>query len=148
AIEDVTAHVAQRAGAELRPRPPAKGMQPVVVIAHAGRAEPLLPVQALRDRLAGGTIALAAQVPGHETVRLGHGTDGASPDVLAQQPVTCSTVPLVTHLRGDLVLARLLGQLPGLVQTPRQRLLAEDVLAELDGTDGGRRMMVVWRGDQ
>ena len=56
-------------------------------------------------------------------------------------------VPLVAHLRDDLVLLGGLHQLADLVDRVRQRLLAVDVLAALDGGHGGHRVGMVGRGD-
>src|SRR6185437_13319301 len=69
-------------------------------------------------------------------------------DVLAQQPVALSTVALVAHLCRYFVLAGGLGELASLVEAVRHRLLHEDVLAQLDGTDGGGRVVVIRRRDQ
>ncbi|MCX5654561.1 MAG: hypothetical protein NTY65_07950 [Planctomycetota bacterium] len=55
---------------------------------------------------------------------------------------------LVAHLRVDLVLLGLLGKCAALIDVVGERLLAEGVHAHADGPDGGRRVVVVGRGDE
>ena len=56
-------------------------------------------------------------------------------------------VDLDAHLRHDLGLPRGGGSLPGLVDRVRQRLLAIDMLAAMDGRHGDRGVHVVRRGN-
>ena len=78
---------------------------------------------------------------------LAHRPDGPVPQPLVDQPVALEGHALVAHLRGDLVLARGLGQGAGFVEGAGQRLLAVDVLAPLDGRHGDDRVRVVGRAD-
>ena len=78
-------------------------------------------------------------------VRLTHRADRAVVEPLGHQPVALEGHSLVSHLRGDLVLARGLGQGAGLVDRARERLLAVDVLSPLDGRHRDDRVIVVRR---
>ena len=55
--------------------------------------------------------------------------------------------PLVAHLRADALLPGRLAHQPCFPDRVRQRLLAIDVLAHPHGGHGGRRMVMVGRGD-
>ncbi len=148
AVEDVTAHVAERAGSELGPVPPPERVQPAVVVAVARRPEPLVPVKSFGHRFALRPLLVPAEVARHQAVRLGHVADRAGPDVLAQPAVALARVPLVAHRRVNLVLPRFGRERARLVDAPRQRLLAEHTLARANGADRGRRVVVVRGGDQ
>src|SRR5207245_1097593 len=108
-----------------------------VVVADARRAEPLVPVQVFGHLLALRPPALAAEVAAEHAVRFGHVADRAGPDVLAQPAVALARVPLVAHRRVNLVLLRFRRERAGLVDAPRERLLAEHALAQADGADRG-----------
>ncbi len=76
-----------------------------------------------------------------------HLADRAVADPLDQQPARLEGVPLVAHLRDDLVLLGGLGHGTAFGDRVGQGLLAVDVLAMADGRDGRDRMVMVGRGD-
>ena len=80
--------------------------------------------------------------------RLGDVADGPGGDVLGHAADRLAAIALVAHLRQDLLLPGGLGQGIALGDVVGQRLLAEDVLAVVDGADGRRGVVVVGRGDQ
>ena len=104
-------------------------MQAIVILAIGSGAEPLVPVQALGNRLAGRDAAAAAEIAGEDAVRLDDIADGPAPDELDQAAIALAAMALVAHLREDLVLLGGLGQGAALVDVVGQRLLAEGVLA-------------------
>ena len=78
-------------------------------------------------------------------VRLPHRADCAVLDPLGHQPVALKSHALVSHLRGNLMLPRGLGQGAGFVDRVRERLLAVDVLSPPDGRHRNDRMRMVRR---
>ncbi len=136
-------HAAQDAGAEVAPLEPAGvGVDPLVKRAERGRADPLVPVHARRDRFGGLPLACAVD-PALPTVRLVDVADRAGLEILAQPAQALEGVTLVAHLGDHLVLAGRLGEDPGLVNVVYQRLFAVDVLAELDRPHRGAGVVVV-----
>ena len=141
-------HVADGARAERLPVAPREGMQAVMVVAKGRRAEPLVPMQAGRNGLRRRPAARAAKVAVQQRVGFRDGADGPGGDVLGHAADRLAAIALVAHLRQHLLLAGRLGQGVALGDIVGQRLLAEDVLAVVDGADGGRGMVVIGRGDQ
>ncbi len=74
-------------------------------------------------------------------------TDGTGPDVFDGGAGFVERVPLVAHLRGDLGFLGAAGDVARLFDTPGERLLHIDVLAEIHGGRGDGRVHVVGRGD-
>ena len=81
-------------------------------------------------------------------MRLGDLADDSAPHELAQASITVVAMPLVAHLRGDLVLVRHFAELAGLGDVVAERFLAVDALAQLHGDHRRGGMMVVGRGDE
>src|SRR5207248_1708582 len=88
-IDDVAAHVAERAGTEVPPAPPAHGGIRGVVRPRAHRTQPEIPVQRTGDRghLSGPGNPLFPEPAGpvRPDVNLPHLADGASLDPLVGQ---------------------------------------------------------------
>ena len=78
---------------------------------------------------------------------LAHRADGAVGEPFVDEPVALEGHSLVAHLGGDFGLARRLRHRSGLVNRAGQRLLAIDMLAQLDGRDGDDGVRVIRRGD-
>ena len=81
-------------------------------------------------------------------MHLAHLADRAGIEPLLHQAQALFRVALVAHLRHDLVLARRLGQRPGLADGARQRLLHVDVLAELHRGHRDHGVRVIGRRDE
>ena len=76
-----------------------------------------------------------------------HRADRAGLDQLDDAAVVVAGVDLRAHLRGDLRLGRRLADDAGLPDVVRQRLLAVDVLAELQGRQRGEGVRVLAGAD-
>ncbi len=117
------------------------------------RAQPQIPVQRLGHlgRVLGTLDALgpvegrlaAVRRPIRPGMHLPHRPDRVVPDPLIDQPIALEGHALVAHLGGDLGLAGRLPEGPCLEHGPRQRLLAVDVLAQLDRHHAHDRVNVV-----
>jgi len=81
-------------------------------------------------------------------VRFDDAANRPRPNTLHHAADRFAAMSLVAHLRGHFVLAGSLGQGVALVDVVRQRLLAERGLAEIDGPDRSRGVVVVRRGDE
>ena len=90
---------------------------------------------------------VAADWPVRPRVDLGHVADRPIVQPLLQQAHRLEGLPLVAHLRHDLVAARSLGDGPRLEHGVRQRLLAVHVLAGLQGGHRDHGVRVVRRRD-
>ena len=90
---------------------------------------------------------LPAPGPADPDVGLGHRADGAGLDQLDDAAVVVVGVDLGAHLGGDLGLGGGLADDPGLADVVGQRLLAVDVLAELQGRQGGEGVGVLGGAD-
>ena len=149
-VEDVAAHVAQRAGAEVPPGAPAcPGDRSDGTGASArGRARGPSPS---RRGTAGVSAGRPTSMPCGHTGRFVQACTSRTwpmapaPDPLADQARAVAGVALVAHLRRHLVLARRLGQHARLVTRVRQRLLHVHVLAGLHRRHGDHRVGVVRR---
>ena len=113
-----------------------------------GRADPLLPVQALGDGL--GRRAVRPRRPGRRrpTVGLRDVADRPGPDVFAEPADVLAAVSLIAQLRDDLVLLRRRRQPPHLVDAVGHRLLQIDPLPQAHGDHRGHGVMVVRHGDE
>ncbi len=80
-------------------------------------------------------------------MHLAYGTDFAGPDHFAELTRADVRMPLVAHLRGDLVLARHLGEHARFPNGARHRLLHVDVQSALDGPSGGHAVNMIGSGD-
>ncbi len=127
-----------------------------VVGPHRRRAEPEVPIQrgrhgrrVLRPRapLRPIHVKQSTRWPVGPDVRLVDVADDAGPDVLAEPARLFGGLALVAHLRGHLRLVRRLRHAPRLPHRMRQRLLAIDMLAPLDGLHRSEGVVVVGRGD-
>ena len=156
-IQRVRPAVAHHPAAKIPEAAPRLRMVGPMVRPHGRRADPQVPVQRcgngrrflgpVRPRaapagMAPGIIGKAA--PGIDFADL---ADQARGDPLADQPVAFHAVALDAHLRGHLVLLGRLGELAGFIDRVRQRFLAVDVLAGLDGRHGDHGMRMIGRGD-
>ena len=123
--------------------PPRRRAEPQVPIERVGHGRLLLrPLDALRPiqrQLA------AVRRPIGPDVRLPHRADRAVLEPLGHQPVALEGHALVSHLRGDLMLPRGLGQGTGLIDRVGERLLAVDVLSALDGRHRDDRVVMIRR---
>ena len=81
----------------------------------------------------------------HPDVRFVHRPDRAGLDQLDDAPVVVGGVDLRAHLGGDLGLGGGLANDAGFPDVVRQRLLAVDVLAQLQGRQGGEGVGVLAR---
>ena len=88
---------------------------------------------------AGVLLRLPAPGPADPDVHVAHRADGAGLDQLDDPSVVVSGVDLGAHLGRHLGLAGGLADDPGLPDAVRQRLLAVDVLAELEARAAWRR---------
>ena len=135
-VEDVAAHVAERAGAEVEPLPPVARV--VVAVADErplGRdAEPQVPVEPRGHRvvLVGLRVRVAPRLAAPRVDFL-HLPDRAVVDELHDELVLRARVNLNAHLRDELLLGGDFGEPAGLVDRLRQRLLAVDVQAAVHG---------------
>ena len=150
-VEDVASQVAQRAGAEVPPRPPVARM-----IRRDDRGDRPPDRSTGPNRATAGRAAFPSDArPRCPAARRGDWSRHAPRGPL-RWPRSRSTrrvnrdavagVPLVAHLGGDLVFAGGLGEQPGLVDAMGERLLHVDVLAALDGRQGDHGMRVIGRG--
>ncbi len=73
--------------------------------------------------------------------------DGAGPDVFDCGACFVEGMPLIAHLRGEFGFLGAAGEMAGFFDTPGERLLHVDVLAEIHGGRGDGRVHVVGRGD-
>ena len=107
-------------------------------------------MNAFRDRVGAGG-ALVHKQPVHRPalpgVDLLHLADGAVVHQLHGGAIDRVRLDLIAHLRDDAVLLGRPAHLPRLEHGVSQRLLAEDVLAELQRGQGDRRVHMVGRGD-
>ena len=83
----------------------------------------------------------------HPDVALGHLADAARLDVLDDAAVVVAGVDLRAHLRGDAGLPGGLADEPRLLHVVRERLLAVDVLLQLQGGQRGERVRVLGGAD-
>ena len=118
--------------------------------AHRRRAEPQVPVHAVRHGLLLGRPrhALRPDRAVGPAVHLAHLADGAGLEPLLHQAQALFRVALVAHLRDDLVLPRRLGQGAGLGDGAGHRLLHVDVLAELHRLHRDEGVHVIGRRDE
>ena len=77
---------------------------------------------------------------------LGDVTDRPGGDVFGHAADALAAVTLIAHLSQDLLFARGVGEGPAFGDIMGQWLLAEDMLAIMDGADGGRGVVVIGRG--
>ena len=124
-------------------------LHPLAVEGPVGRrAQPEVPFEPFGQRLfsLGRFLAVgpAAAVPHVDLLDV---AQRAVADQFQGPAKRAAVGALVAHGRGHLVLAGQLAQRPGLVDRARQRLLAEDVLAGLDGRGRDDGVRVVGRGD-
>src|SRR5207249_1988801 len=91
-VQDVAAHIAQRAIAEVVPAVPFVRVQVGVVFAERGGADPFIPVQAGWRRYGGRARANAAIGAVGPTVRLRDFSHDAAPDKFAEAAVTVLAV--------------------------------------------------------
>ena len=123
-------------------------------------AEPEVPVEPLGDRRGflgplghvddvvvplGRLLRLPAPGPADPDVHVVHRPDRAGLDQLDHAAVVVAGVDLRAHLGRDLGLRRRLADDPGLPDVVRQRLLAVDVLAQLQGRQRGEGVGVLGR---
>ena len=148
AIQDVAAHVADGAIAEIVPAMPFVRLQIVVIIPVRSRADPFLPMKPGRDRLARRTRPAAAVGPVSPAMGLGHFPDRACPNVFAKHPVSFLAMALVAHLSGHLGLAGHVPQLARFGDIMADRLFAIDVFAQLHRDHRGERVVMIGRGDK
>ena len=131
-VQVMAGEVADRAGAELPPGPPADRRVVRMIRPGRHRIEPAFPVEARRHRRRVlrpvGQIGPAAGPRVGPGVHLPDVADRAVPDPLAVQADVLAGVAEVAELRGDAGLAGGLGDDAGLVDRPAQRLLAVECL--------------------
>ena len=92
-------------------------------------------------------IALPAPRAGDPHVDFAHRADGARLDQLDHAAVIVARMNLRPHLRGDLGLACRFEDDTGLPDIMRERFLAIDVLAQLQGWQHGEGVRVLARAD-
>ena len=149
-VEDVAAHVAEGAGAEVEPLPPLAG----VIVAGDERplrrhAEPAVPVQLGRapgrcGRAVGSAIAPVLAAPAMDLLHL---ADGAAWIVATTiRWTSCEWIWMPIWVTSFFSLRRP-GQLAGLVDRLGQRLLGVDVQPLLHRPHGDRGVHVVRRRD-
>ena len=148
AVEDVAAHVADGAVAEIIPAVPLVRMQVVVEVTVRRRADPFVPVQAGRNGKFGRARPLATVGAIGPAVRLGDFANDTRPNVFAELVIAIFAMALIAHLRRDFGLRRHRPHGAGLANVMADGLLAIDVLAQLHGNHGGQGVMMVWRGDE
>ena len=150
-IDDVTAHVAQCAGAEIAPAAPICRHVGRAVRSLVNRAEPQIPIQCRRHRRRIGRAAdaLLPQPAGAigPHMNFAHFTDQAGLDPFVREARSFAGVALIAHLRGDARRMRGLGQFAALVQRVRQRLLTINVLAGANGRHRCDGMNMIRRAD-
>ena len=131
AVEIMTAPIADRAVAELPPTAPQLRMQFGVIGAVGRRANPLIPMQAGRNRQRGKPAPHAAATRSRPAIGLDHVADRARPDIFAKPANALLAVPLVAELRHHLLLSGSFHHGPHLADAVGQWLLAIDVLAQV-----------------
>ena len=144
----MTAHVAQRAGAEIPPAPPLAGHILGMIGPVRGRAQPQIPVQRRRDRRRVGRPRAAAPVLAAPEIDPADLADDAGLDPLHKGLHLAGGVELRAHLGHDALLAGHFGELANLVDIMAQGLLAVDVLAHFDSHHRRHRVQVVRRRDR
>ena len=151
-VNDVRAHVADRAVAVADPGVPVVRMERAVVfrgrvvVAHGRGTAPEVPVHPLwRGRL-GRTVRHRVQLV-VERPHLAYLSQRAALHVFHKTAVSFAAVSVVAHLRHHAVLARRLEHELGLLDGKRHRLLNIDVQSLLHGKNRGKRVVVVRRGD-
>src|SRR5262249_10589499 len=100
-IEYMTAHVADRAVAEVVPAMPFVRMDVIVKVAIRRRTDPFIPVQSSGYGFRRRAWTFASIRPVSPAMRLGHLADHAGPNVFAQLAITFLAMALVAHLRRD-----------------------------------------------
>ncbi len=175
-IDEVCAHIADGADAPIGPAAPVEGMVDGVIADLGSDAKKKIPVEALGHRIVSGegggearvhAGAVPAERVGGNFQRLGTRdalrpeaertvgpdvdfadfADGAGPDVFDGGAGFVEGVALVAHLRGDFGFFGAAGEVAGFFDTPGERLLHVDVLAEIHGGGGDGGVHVVGSGD-
>ncbi len=129
-------------------RPRGRGAEPEVPVETGGNRLGLLgSFEHEEDVLVrlGRLLGLASPGAADPDVHLVHRPDGAGLDQLDHPPVIVAGMDLRAHLGRDLGLGRRLADDPRLGDVVGQRLLAVDVLAELQGRQGGEGVGVLGR---
>ena len=98
--------------------------------------------------LEGGRPPVPPKLRSRMRVGFGDRTDGPGGNIFRHAADRLAAIALVAHLRENLLLPGGLGQGIALGDVVGQWLLAEDMLAVVDGADGGRSVVVIGRGDQ
>ena len=149
-IEEVAAHVAERAGAEIKHAAPfERGVGVLLVSTRRSDAEPRVPVEMIGDGVVAGGAVLALRPPpgravGPEVDRL-HLADHAVGHVRGGGAAAGGRLQLDAHLRDDALRLRLLAEFAGFPKRARQGLLAVDVLLSPERAHDDRRVVVVGR---
>ncbi len=153
-VDGVVLHF-RRAAEEEIPRQPIGDLVGAVRAGHRG-AEPLhdgavVPRQlrgiGLERRRPRDPLRPESQRAVRPHVHFAHVAERAARHVLDAAARDVERVTLVAHLRHDLALARLLGEVPCLVHRPAHRLLHVDVLADAHRRGRNRRVHVIGRRD-
>ena len=148
-IKNVDRHVAHRAAAEVVPAPPVAGVVLIGAVEALGRrAEPQVPVEVSRLRPRGRLRAVVAPGLAAPRVRFADLADDPALNELHRRAVLRVGVDLRAHLRDERRMGRGDGaELTGFVDIVRQRFLAVDMLAVVEGRHRRRGVGVVGGGD-
>src|SRR5256884_1032937 len=143
-----TSHVAECARAETPPAAPFERMIRRMIRPHRRRADPQVPVNVFGDgrRVGGAFDALRPDWAVRPGVHFAYRADHVGLNPFDGGAERIAGVAAVAHLRGDLVFARGAGELARFVEVVRERLLAVNMLAELDGGHRGDGVVVVGNG--
>lgn len=145
-IEDVAAHVANGAGAELEAFAPVDRM--IIFVADEGpiraNTQPKIPIEAFGNRIrdigARRGVAPGFWAPGMHFFDL---ADDAIADELNGHAIMADRVDLDAHLGDQPFFMRELGKRARFVEIVRERFLAINMFAELHRAHSGRRVHVV-----
>ena len=151
-IDDVAAHIAHRARAEVAPAAPIVRRVGGMVGTLVNGTQPEIPVERPRHwrrllRPADPLFPQQARAVG-PTVDLANFADHAGLNPFIGQPRPLGGVPLIAHLRHHARVMRGLRQRAALVERMREGLLAIHMLARPNGGHRGEGMNMIGRADR